>query len=749
MGCGGSVPATANAYAPVRQKQNLAGLPPGFCDTLKALANDATGESQGPQVLSVILQEEVGKVAQGFENATLNDLELIVRGLVNCLNFVLSGSLQAVQDLVSSKDGEEMSSSQRSVCKQLQENIQKEQLAFESRHNVTQPMSSKTIVQSIITFLRAVRTKKGCPSPTVFHSGPLNYALRIVLAGAWKGDAVAGGRKSNESGVPGWLVNTLLSSLGLLEWESNIDEDNPDIPAIPGPYLVLLDGSTKALLSYQELLGSVAQANGTAQQLHVKLSRNRALHETLQTVDNTVGSVIVMPVFRSANGTVEEGEGHGPRKEFFSVVSERFCSEWGAEELGPCTVSCGDGPATLRANGDLSGRVNKGDRVTLGNDAIDQLTATRRGKPAPTSGVVSGVSQDGVVSLESAIDIKAEEAAFTFASPRKPLLVYKQGMECHWPNSALDQSLELKRHYQLLGWLIGNCGLNRSQLAFRLPPVFFRQLLAKEISPNGAAQDTPGPLSDWDTFTAKVDDLRNLDPSLLAMAQKIAAMSDDDYKAILELEGMPSSTTRDKYIRGVATELVVGSVQWQMDAIRAGFRAALNDNSMSVLKSWETNAEDLCSVVCGVEWGVDEDFDIGHHYRIVCNGGDVKDNPELTNALWEVVESWEPSKKRQFLLFVTGVDKLPSPGSEDLVIELPFVAITRDEHKGIVGMLPQAHTCSNTIELPNYWESICYLDDKDELSVDQRHKKMRELIAQKFTLAIENTAGYGLDDANR
>lgn len=73
---------------------------------------------------------------------------------------------------------------------------------------------------------------------------------------------------------------------------------------------------------------------------------------------------------------------------------------------------------------------------------------------------------------------------------------------------------------------------------------------------------------------------------------------------------------------------------------------------------------------------------------------------------WEVVNAWPRERKLQLLLFVTGSSRLPLPGSELLKIEAPFVALGLAEHKAQLGMLPQAHTCDNLLELPNYWDAL-------------------------------------------
>lgn len=71
-----------------------------------------------------------------------------------------------------------------------------------------------------------------------------------------------------------------------------------------------------------------------------------------------------------------------------------------------------------------------------------------------------------------------------------------------------------------------------------------------------------------------------------------------------------------------------------------------------------------------------------------------------------MVGRWPPERKRTFVEFVTGTARLPVPGSELLRVEAPFVAIGVSEHQQQLGMLPQAHTCDNLLELPGYWQAL-------------------------------------------
>ena len=71
-----------------------------------------------------------------------------------------------------------------------------------------------------------------------------------------------------------------------------------------------------------------------------------------------------------------------------------------------------------------------------------------------------------------------------------------------------------------------------------------------------------------------------------------------------------------------------------------------------------------------------------------------------------MLAAWPRERRLQFLAFVTGSTRLPLPGSELLKIEAPFVALGAAEHRAMLGMLPQAHTCDNLLELPNYWQAM-------------------------------------------
>ncbi len=57
---------------------------------------------------------------------------------------------------------------------------------------------------------------------------------------------------------------------------------------------------------------------------------------------------------------------------------------------------------------------------------------------------------------------------------------------------------------------------------------------------------------------------------------------------------------------------------------------------------------------------------------------------------------------------VTQPSLCPPPPAllQALRIELPFVPLTAAERRQALHMLPQAHTCANTLALPDYWQAL-------------------------------------------
>ena len=71
--------------------------------------------------------------------------------------------------------------------------------------------------------------------------------------------------------------------------------------------------------------------------------------------------------------------------------------------------------------------------------------------------------------------------------------------------------------------------------------------------------------------------------------------------------------------------------------------------------------------------------------------------------------------------------------------------------KVVLGTLPQAHTCDNLLELPDYWDALC---TKHGLPVDTHGEAAVAVVAEleaclhsRFQMAVNECDAYGLDEA--
>ena len=192
-------------------------------------------------------------------------------------------------------------------------------------------------------------------------------------------------------------------------------------------------------------------------------------------------------------------------------------------------------------------------------------------------------------------------------------------------------------------------------------------------------------------------------------------------------------------------------VQSALLDLRLGFQAIV---SIGWLTSIGIAAQDLKVLVCGSIQASDHPFNIRELFRIRTDD-DVKECPELLSTLFDIVGDMNGLDKRMFLKFVTGIDKLPLPMSETIKIDSPFMCFSDEEHTMNLMRLPTAHTCFNTIELPNYVASLLELhyqgQSLDDLESDEKTMflaRLKKHMKEKLLLAVLNTdgSGYGLDE---
>eukprot|EP00658_Telonema_sp_P-2_P050411 TRINITY_DN3844_c0_g1_i6.p3 TRINITY_DN3844_c0_g1~~TRINITY_DN3844_c0_g1_i6.p3 ORF type:complete len:112 (-),score=31.27 TRINITY_DN3844_c0_g1_i6:42-377(-) len=89
------------------------------------------------------------------------------------------------------------------------------------------------------------------------------------------------------------------------------------------------------------------------------------------------------------------------------------------------------------------------------------------------------------------------------------------------------------------------------------------------------------------------------------------------------------------------------------------------------IATWLITPADLQEAVCGTSSILDTP--LRKLFRVVSDDELLGCQP-LQDALWKVLDRMESTKKAQLLMFVTGTERPPLPGTEVLRIEMPFFA---------------------------------------------------------------------------
>jgi len=327
-----------------------------------------------------------------------------------------------------------------------------------------------------------------------------------------------------------------------------------------------------------------------------------------------------------------------------------------------------------------------------------------------------------------------------------PVFTYVRSAGQYHLNLALAESEDNRGLAWAAGWIAAQTVANRSSLGVPLPALLFERLLQGE------------------GFRGGMGALEAFDPEAALAIKNTVRLTSAEFRQMLDLEEL-AGMTRDEYTQHAAAAAlgVGGDAGWIFDAFQDGFWAVL---PKPMLLDLHTTAEDLQEMVCGpvTAQGLNGDFAVEKVFRVVLDeelGGDRSNSAAgeeapaapLAKALWEVVGRWTPELKRKFVLFCTGSDRLPLPGTELLRVELPFVAFSASDHKKMLGMLPQAHTCENVLELPNYWEAVLRTEGggaaAEELAPGEKKKlygRMAKVLEERLQLAITTCDSYGLDE---
>jgi hypothetical protein len=196
---------------------------------------------------------------------------------------------------------------------------------------------------------------------------------------------------------------------------------------------------------------------------------------------------------------------------------------------------------------------------------------------------------------------------------------------------------------------------------------------------------------------------------------------------------------------------------WRDQAVGFGFFEALGGaDAVRVAEAWNMTPSDFASLLA-------DDAPPDSH----SDGSLVPELEELFRVRWDptfapthpvraALVKWFrllPSDGRsKFLRFVTGSSVPPPPGVEQLAVECPSVAISSSQWARELALLPQAHTCTNSLEIPDYLEGCRQCGSLARSMVPLPGGTVAELaealFVQKMATALDlgGEQSFGLDE---
>uniref|UniRef100_A0A7N6BEW2 HECT domain-containing protein n=1 Tax=Anabas testudineus TaxID=64144 RepID=A0A7N6BEW2_ANATE len=164
---------------------------------------------------------------------------------------------------------------------------------------------------------------------------------------------------------------------------------------------------------------------------------------------------------------------------------------------------------------------------------------------------------------------------------------------------------------------------------------------------------------------------------------------------------------RNEFVEAYLRYVFSDSVSEQYSAFSSGFLKVCGGEILSLFQPSE-----LMAMVVGnnnYNW---EEMEKNAVYK-----GEYTATHPTVRLFWEVFHEFPLEKKKQFLLFLTGSDRIPIHGMESMRIIIQ--STTAEEH-----YLPVAHTCYNLLDMPRY--------------------QTKDILRRRLTQAVEQYEGFSL-----
>uniref|UniRef100_A0A3Q2ZM27 HECT and RLD domain containing E3 ubiquitin protein ligase 3 n=1 Tax=Kryptolebias marmoratus TaxID=37003 RepID=A0A3Q2ZM27_KRYMA len=310
---------------------------------------------------------------------------------------------------------------------------------------------------------------------------------------------------------------------------------------------------------------------------------------------------------------------------------------------------------------------------------------------------------------EEAVDAGGVTKEF-FLLLLKELMDPVYGMFTHYKESNLlwfsDSCFVEQNWFHLIGIICGLAIYNSTVVDLHFPLLLYKKLLDvlptlddfKELSPTEARSLQE--LLDYEGGDVEETFLLNF--PILRMHLLSGANRSPNY-----LLKRVRLCLRKEFVEAYLRYVFSDSVSEQYLAFSSGFLKVCGGEILSLFQPSE-----LMAMVVGnsnYNW---EEMEKNAVYK-----GEFTATHPTVRLFWEVFHEFPLEKKKQFLLFLTGSDRIPIHGMESLRIVIQ--STTAEEH-----YLPVAHTCYNLLDMPRY--------------------QTKEILRRRLTRAVEQYEGFSL-----
>lgn len=303
---------------------------------------------------------------------------------------------------------------------------------------------------------------------------------------------------------------------------------------------------------------------------------------------------------------------------------------------------------------------------------------------------------------ESAVDIGGPSREFIYLLTEK-LFSTDYGMftpvngKCLW-FSPLSAKIQDDSTFTLYGLVVGLACHNNILLPVRFPKVLYKKLLGyQRFTLSDLAEIDPNVGQGLMDITDKADNDEDISSYCLTFTYDI-----DVFGTTETIELVPNGKNIEvtngnvrQYISEVLNMVINKLHKQAFDSFERGFRICCRASTYRKL-----SAEELDMCVSG-----EEVLDWGALMRTcIYSGYNAKSKTVI--YFWEYFESLSAERKLKLLKFITGTDRAPLGG-----LGCVRLVIKRSSN---TNRFPTAHTCFNTLDLPDYGNKSVLVDKMDK-----------------------------------